>query len=41
MNAHMASMMSVVREGTTKLILSNREIQDTDSLTSLHEMAQL
>jgi len=41
MNARMASMITVVREGTKKLILSNREIQDKDSLTSLHEMAQL
>ena len=41
MKAHMASMITVVREGTKKLILSNREIQDEDSLTSLHEMAQL
>ena len=41
MNARMASMITVVREGTKKLILSNREIQDKDSLTSLHEMAQI
>jgi uncharacterized protein with PhoU and TrkA domain len=41
MKAHMASMDTVVREGRKKLILSHRERQDEETLTSVYEMAQL